>query len=344
MTTGNPPSPFRILEIGLAYFASKTLLSAVGLELFTKLGEDAKTGKELQQMLGLSDRANPDFFDALLALGFLEREGDGPGARYRNTPDTAAFLTKGQEAYVGGILEMSETRLYDHWGNLTEALQTGKPVNEVRITGGETAFQELYKDEALTESFVEGMAGSLVHNAAALAEKYDFSRYNTLCDIGGSSGVLAIALARRHPHLKITTTDLPQVTPHAKRKIANVGLSDRITVQDLNFLTDEFPKVDVITLSQVLHDWDLPHKLHLIKAAYEALPSGGALVVVETLIDDARRKNAFGLLTSLNALIEIGDGFDYTGADFRKWAKDAGFRRVEVVPLTGPSSAIIAYK
>ena len=177
MTTGNPPSPFRILEIGLAYFASKTLLSAVGLDLFTKLGEDAKTGKELQQVLDLSDRANPDFFDALLALGFLEREGDGPGARYRNTPDTAAFLTKGKEAYVGGILEMSETRLYNHWGNLTEALQTGKPVNEVRITGGETAFQELYKDEALTESFVEGMAGSLVHNAAALAEAYDFSRY-----------------------------------------------------------------------------------------------------------------------------------------------------------------------
>jgi predicted nicotinamide N-methyase len=239
---------------------------------------------------------------------------------------------------------MSETRLYNHWANLTEALQTGKPVNEVRITGGEMAFQELYKDEALTESFVEGMAGSLVHNAAALADKYDFSRYHTVCDIGGSSGVLAIALARRHPHLKIITTDLPQVTPHATRKIAGAGLSNRITVQNLNFLTDEFPKVDVITLSQVLHDWDLAHKLHLIKAAYEALPSGGALVVVETLIDDARRKNAFGLLTSLNALIEIGDGFDYTRADFTKWAKDAGFRRIEVVPLTGPSSAIIAYK
>src|SRR5262249_5152178 len=167
-----------ILEIGLAYFASKTLLSAVGLDLFTKLGDSAMTGKELQKALNLSDRANPDFFDALLALGFLEREGDGPAARYRNTPDTLAFLVKGEDAYVGGILEMSETRLYDHWGNLTEALVTGKPVNEVRITGGETAFGELYKDEALVESFVEGMAGSLVHNAAALAEVYDFSRYS----------------------------------------------------------------------------------------------------------------------------------------------------------------------
>lgn len=338
------PSPYRILEIGLAYFASKALLSAVGLGLFTKLGEGAMTGKELQAALGLADRANPDFFDALLALGFLEREGDGPAARYRNTPDTAAFLVKGEEAYVGGILEMSETRLYDHWGNLTEALQTGNPVNEVRITGGETAFGELYKDPALTESFVEGMAGSLVHNAVALAGAYDFGRYSTLCDIGGSSGVLAIALARRHPHLTIITTDLPQVTPHATRKVAAAGLADRITVKDLDFLKDEFPKVDVITMSQVLHDWNLEHKKHLIRSAYAALPSGGALVVVETLIDDARRKNAFGLLTSLNALIEIGDGFDYTGADFRSWAKEAGFRRTEIVPLTGPSSAIVAYK
>lgn len=344
MTAPASPSPYRILEIGLAYFASKTLLSAVSLGVFNQLGDSAMTGKELQKALNLSDRANPDFFDALLALGFLEREGDGPSARYRNTPDTKAFLIKGEEAYVGGILEMSETRLYDHWGNLTEALQTGKPVNEVRITGGETAFQELYKTEELTESFVEGMAGSLVHNAVALADAYDFSRYNTLCDVGGSSGVLAIALARRHPHLKITTTDLPQVTPHATRKIAKAGLSDRITVQNLDFLKDEFPKVDVITMSQVLHDWDLEHKKHLIRSAYAALPSGGAFVVVETLIDDARRKNAFGLLTSLNALIEIGDGFDYTGADFRGWAKEAGFRRTEILPLTGPSAAIIAYK
>jgi predicted nicotinamide N-methyase len=338
------PSPFRILEIGLAFFASKTLLSAVGLNLFTVLGERALTGKELQQELGLSDRANPDFFDALLALGFLEREGDGPSARYRNTPDTMTFLVRGGESYVGGILELSESRLYKFWGDLTEGLKTGKPQNEVKITTAKGAFAELYKDPARTAQFVEGMAGSLVHNAVALAEKYDFSRYKTMCDIGGSSGVLAVAIARKHPHLQIITTDLPQVTPHAEKRVLAAGLADRIKVQPLDFLKEDFPKVDVITMSQVLHDWNLKNKLHLIKSAYEALPSGGAFVVVETLIDDARRKNAFGLLTSLNALIETGDGFDYTGEDFARWTKDAGFRRVEVIPLTGPTSAIVAYK
>lgn len=338
------PSPFRILEIGLAFFASKTLLSAVGLNLFTVLGDKAMTGAELQKALGLHDRANPDFFDALLALGFLEREGDGPSARYRNTPDTAHFLIRGTDTYMGGIFEYSDMRLYKAWGELTEGLRTGKPQNEVKLSTAKGAFAELYKDAARTEQFVEGMAGSLVHNAVALAEKYDFSRYRTLCDIGGSSGVLAIALARRHPHLKIVTTDLPQVTPHAQRKVDKAGLGDRITVQPLDFLKEDFPKVDVITMTQVLHDWNLKHKTHLIKSAYEALPSGGALIAVETLIDDDRRKNLFGLLTSLNALVETGDGFDYTGADFTRWTKEAGFRRTEVIPLTGPTSAIVAYK
>lgn len=338
------PSPFRILEVGLAFFASRTLLAAVGMQLFTVLGDKALTGQELQKALNLHDRANPDFFDALLALGLLEREGSGPSARYRNTPDTAHFLIRGSETYMGGIFEYSDARLYKAWGELSEALRTGKPQNEVKVSTAKGAFNELYKDAARTEQFVEGMAGSLVHNAIALAERYDFSRYKTMCDIGGSSGVLSIAVARQHPHLSIITTDLPQVTPHAERKVAAAGLASRIAVQPLDFLKEPFPKVDVITMSQVLHDWNLKHKLQLIKSAYEALPSGGAFIAVETLIDDDRRRNLFGLLTSLNALVETGDGFDYTGADFTRWAMDAGFRRTEVIPLIGPTSAIIAYK
>jgi hypothetical protein len=338
------PSPYRILEIGLAFFASRTLIAGVGMQLFSELGEKAMTGAELQKALGLHDRANPDFFDALLALGFLEREGDGPSARYRNTPDTAHFLVRGKESYMGGIFEYSDARLYKAWGDLTEGLRTGKATNEVKLSTSKGAFAELYKDPARTEQFVEGMAGSLVHNAYALAEKYDFGRYKTMCDIGGSSGVLSIAVARKHAHLKIITTDLPQVTPHAQRKVDRAGLGERITVQPLDFLKEDFPKVDVITMSQVLHDWNLKHKMHLIKSAYEALPTGGAFIAVETLIDDERRKNMFGLLTSLNALVETGDGFDYTGADFTKWTKEAGFRRTEILPLIGPTSAIIAYK
>jgi hypothetical protein len=94
----------------------------------------------------------------------------------------------------------------------------------------------------------------------------------------------------------------------------------------------------------ILHDWNLDRKMHLIRSAYEALPEGGAFIVIENLIDDARRENAFGLMMSLNMLIELGDAFDYTGADFAGWCREVGFQEVEILPLAGPASAGVAYK
>ena len=99
-----------------------------------------------------------------------------------------------------------------------------------------------------------------------------------------------------------------------------------------------------MTMGMILHDWNLEDKRKLIRAAFEALPAGGVFIVVENLIDDARRQNDFGLLMSLNMLIEFGEAFDFTGADFRGWCLDAGFRKTEVLPLGGPASAGIAYK
>jgi hypothetical protein len=134
------------------------------------------------------------------------------------------------------------------------------------------------------------------------------------------------------------------VEPIAERNIAAAGLSDRVAVASGDFFEDPLPNADVITMGLILHDWDLDRKMQLIGSAYEALPEGGALIVIENLIDDARRENAFGLMMSLNMLIEFGDAFDYTGSDFAGWCREVGFRDVEILPLTGPSSAGIAYK
>ncbi len=141
-----------------------------------------------------------------------------------------------------------------------------------------------------------------------------------------------------------TTLDLPQVQPIATRMIDKAGLSDRVTAVSGDFFADDFPKADVVTMGMILHDWNLEKKKQLIAKAYDALPEGGAFVAIEALIDDERRVNAFGLLMSLNMLIEFGDAFDYSGADFDGWCKEAGFSRTEVMPLAGPSSAAIAYK
>jgi cyclopropane fatty-acyl-phospholipid synthase-like methyltransferase len=222
-------------------------------------------------------------------------------------------------------------------------MQTGKPQNEIKHTG-KPMFEELYSDPDRLEQFMNAMAGISLGPFSALAEKFDFSKYKTLCDVGGATGQLSIIVANRHPHMRCTSFDLPVVEPIAKRKIEGAGLSDRVTAEAGDFFANPLPKADVITMGLILHDWNLEGKMHLIKAAYDALPEGGAFIVIENLIDDARRENAFGLLMSLNMLIEFGDAFDFTGADFAEWCKEVGFKDTEIVPLAGPTSAGIAYK
>jgi predicted O-methyltransferase YrrM len=342
-TPQTPLDPSHVMQVGMGFWPSKTLLSAVEFELFTRLGDDSMTAEAIREALGLHPRGVHDFLDTLVAIGFLERDGEGSEARYRNTAETAAFLDKRSPTYIGGILEMSNARLYGFWGDLTEALKTGKPQNEVKHTG-RPLFEELYSDPARLEQFLEAMTGISLGNFRALAEKYDFSRYQTVCDVGGATGQLCAVLAGHHPHLRLTTFDLPVVAPIAGKAVAAAGLDDRISVASGDFFTDPLPKADVITMGLILHDWNLERKRHLIRAAYEALPEGGAYIVIENLIDDARRENAFGLMMSLNMLVEFGDAFDYTGGDFATWCREAGFREVEILPLTGPASAGIAYK
>jgi hypothetical protein len=339
----SPITPARILEVAMAFWPSKIVLSAIELGVFTTLGGAELTGDELQQALGLHPRANPDFFDTLVALKFLERDGVGPTARYRNTEESAAFLDRNSPHSLNGFLEMANARLYPFWGGLTEGLRTGKPQNEMKHHGV-SMFEELYREPARLQQFMDAMGSFSAPNFQALADKFDFSRYRTLSDVGGAAGTLSMIVATTHPHMRCVSTDLPEATAIASKKIAEAGLADRVSATALDFFADPIPPADVVTMGMILHDWNLEKKMHLVKAAYDALPPDGAFIVIESLIDDARRENAFGLMMSLNMLIEFGDAFDYSGADFSGWCRQVGFRKTEVIHLAGPTSAAIAYK
>jgi len=337
------PDPSHIMQIGMGFWASKTLLSAIELGLFSLLAKQPTPARVIEDRLRLHPRATADFLDALVALGFVSREGDGAEALYANTRDTQVFLDKASPHYIGGILEMANARLYKFWNDLTPALQTGKPQNEIKHTGT-NVFEALYADPVKLEGFMNAMTGISAGNFHALAQKFDFRKYKTMLDVGGATGQLSMVVAGHHPHLSITSFDLPAVEPIARRHIATAGLAERVATTSGDFFQQPLPKADVITMGMILHDWNLEKKMSLLRSAYAALPSGGALVVIENLIDDARRKNAFGLLMSLNMLIEFGDAFDFTGADLDRWCREVGFERTEVIHLAGPASAAIAYK
>jgi hypothetical protein len=333
------PTPERILQTGLGFWASKTLLSAIELGVFTELARGSAPLEPLRARLGLHARSAHDFLDALVALGFLQRAN----GHYQNTPESDLFLDRAKPSYVGGILEMANRRLYPFWGSLTEGLRTGQPQNEVK-SGGPGLFETLYSDPARLKLFLAAMTG-LSHGAnLAIARAFPWKDYHTYVDVGTAQGDLAVQIALANPHLRGLGFDLPVVQPIFEEYVAASGLSDRVAFARGNFFDDEFPKADVVLMGHILHDWDLPQKRMLIGKAFDAIPAGGALVVYESIIDDDRSKNAFGLMMSLNMLIETPGGFDYTGADCEGWMKDAGFSKTRVEPLMGPDSMVIGLK
>lgn len=333
------PRPDHILQIGTGFWASKTLLSAVELEVFTELARHPENFSELSARLGLHPRSARDFLDALVALGFLDRNGDV----YSNTAETDLFLDKRKPSYIGGILEMANHRLYPFWGNLTTALRTGEPQNEIR-TGEAGTFEQLYSDPERLRGFLKAMTGISRGANLAIAKKFPWQQYQSAVDVGTAQGDLITQVALANPHIAGIGFDLPEVAPIFEDYVASNNLNSRVKFQTGSFFDSPLPRADVVMMGHILHDWDLDTKKMLIRKAYEALPTGGALVVYESIIDDDRRHNAFGLLMSLNMLIETRGGFDYTGADCMGWMKEAGFRETRVEHLVGPESMVIGIR
>jgi O-methyltransferase domain/Dimerisation domain len=333
------PTPERILQTGLAFWGSKVLLSAIEVGLFTELGKGAERFEPLRGRLGLHPRSARDFLDALVALGFLERTGDA----YSNTIETDLFLDRRKPSYIGGFLEMANDRLYPFWGGLTEGLRTGLPQNEIK-SGGPGLFEALYADPARLKQFLAAMTGLSRGANLMIARKFPWKDYRTFADVGTAQGDLAVQIAVANDHLQGLGFDLPEVAPIFEEYVEQAGVANRLTFAPGSFFTDDLPKTDVVLMGHILHDWDLPTKEMLIGKAFDAIPAGGALIVYESIIDDDRSKNAFGLLMSLNMLIETPAGFDYTGADCQGWMKEAGFLSTRVEPLVGPDSMVIGIK
>jgi hypothetical protein len=332
-------SPESILQVGIGFWASKTLLSAVELELFTHLADHPQDLETLRARLGLHRRSARDFLDALVALGFLHRT-DGV---YRNTAATDAFLDKRKAAYIGGMLEMANARLYGLWGHLTEALRTGEPQNETKH-GGAPLFEQLCADPERLKQFAAGMTGTSRAVNLEIAKRFPWAEVATFADIGTAQGDAAVQIALAHPHLTGYGFDLPALAPVFEDYAHQNQVDERLTFVPGDFFTDTLPTVDVLVMGHILHDWNLEEKRSLLAKAYDALPAGGSLIVYEAMIDDDRSSNAVGLLMSLTMLLGTPGGFDFTPSECMGWMREAGFRDARVEQLTGPNSMVVAVK
>ncbi|KAA2247286.1 methyltransferase [Solihabitans fulvus] len=329
-----------ILQVGLGFCAAKVVLSAVELGVFTLLGTRPLDADQLVAELGLHGRGVRDFLDSLVSLGFLDRDG----GKYRNSALAATYLDENRpETYSGGLLELANVQWYETWQHLTTALRTGKPQYEGADRGA-GPFEALYGNPELLEKFQRGMTGASLGSILAMAERFPWSRYHTVVDVGCSEGTLLSRVLDRHAHLTGVGFDLADVAPNFAGTVGAFALADRMSFAAGSFFTDPLPSAEVISFGHILHDWDLDTKRMLLRKAYEALPAGGAVVISESLIDDERRHNTFGLLMSLHLLLESPGGFDYTGADCLGWLAEAGFRDCRVEHLVGPESMVVGIK
>lgn len=333
------PTPEKLIQLGTAFWPSKVLLAAVHFDLFTHLASGPKSLKALESGLGLHPRAARDFLDTLVGLGVVLRQEDGA---YANTPEAQLFLSRGSALYMGDMLRMANERLWDSWGRLEDALRTGKPQNETR-QGGQL-FDLLYGDPHKLRLFVNAMIGLSAGSSLGVIRRFDFSRCRTFCDIGGGPGTLNAAVARAFPSVQGIDFDLPPVRPLFEEYARLAQVTGRVKFIGGDCLADPLPPADVYGVGNLLHGVGEKASRALLRKVYQALPAGGSVLLIEAMIDDARRENVFGLLMSLDMLIETEEGRNFTVTEALGWLRSAGFEKIDFHRLRGPFSLAVGTK
>jgi 3-hydroxy-5-methyl-1-naphthoate 3-O-methyltransferase len=334
-------TPIPLMQLATAFWAFKTLATAVDMDLFTHLSATPMTAQEMARWFRIEERPAEMLLTGCAGLGLLGKQ-DG---RYCNTPLAEQFLVRGARYYFGGVVTMFNRRLYAGWDKLPEAMSTNRPT-----TWNPDKQASLFEgsDPAMMQTFWQAMHSLSVFTARALGEAVDFSKFRRLLDVGGGSGAFDIELCQRCPSLSATVYDLPFVTEIAQERIAEAGLSNRISTQPGDFFADpQYPVGhDVILLSMIMHDWSEQEDRAILRKCYEALPPGGAVVISELLVNDDKTGPAHAALMSLNMLIETVGGRNYTAAELRAWLGDVGYHNVEVVwfEAAGANGAVIGYK
>jgi precorrin-6B methylase 2 len=332
--------PESVVRTGMGFWPSRVVLSAVECGLFTELGARPQTKEELVRTFGWHPRAAGPFLEALAALGLLRR---GRSGRYRNSRRANLFLDRTKPTYIGGLMELSSTRLYDLWSGLGDLLRTGLPASEEE-SGNNEFFSSLYADPAALRGFLSGMTGISTAEATLIAARFPWQRFHSFADIGAAQGALPVRVALSHVHLTGTGFDLPVVGPIFDEYVESFGLADRLRFVAGDVHRDALPEADVLTFGHMLHGYTEKKRLELIAKAFTALPPGGGLIVYDAMINPARPRETMSHLSSLNIMLESRDGFEATTLECMEWMRACGFVDTSARHLIGPTSMVVGFK
>jgi O-methyltransferase domain/Dimerisation domain len=333
--------PQDIIESGMAFWSSRLIMTAVEKGVFTLLARGPMSARELTERLGWHPRAAATALDALVAAGLLRRDRAG---RYGNTLRASTFLDREKSTYIGGLMELSSTRLYDLWSGLDDLLETGTPA-AVEERDGNEFFDVLYRDPVALRRFLSGMTGISTGEVTLLAARFPWKRFATFADLGCAQGALPVRVALTHPHLHGTGFDLPVVEPVFTDYVKSFGLQDRLDFTAGDFFADPLPTADVLSFGHVFHGQSHDGRRELVCKARDALPPSGALIVYDAMTMPRRSKSRFhSLLSSLNIMLETRDGYESTTSDCAELLRANGFHDVKVRHLIGPTSMVYGFK
>lgn len=323
-------TPAEILRLGNTFCDAKALLTGVELGLFTVLADRPATVEEVRAELKLHGRGLSDLLNLLVALGLLERDA----GRYGNTESTQRYLVRGTQSYIGGFLERSNRNLYPAYGRLSEALRTGEPQ-----TG--SSFEEVAGNPQILRQFVH-MMDALTHTLGPqVAAAHDWTLHKSVLDVGGCRGNLVTQILTAQPHLEGHVFDIPQMEPFFDEKVAEVGLTGRVTFHGGSFFdVDELPAADVVVLGHVLHDWDPQQRRDLVALAYAAVHPGGALLVYDRMLED-EPLHVDNLVISLDMLLVTDGGSEYAVTELFDHAAAAGCSDVTAEPLGHDDTLVV---
>jgi SAM-dependent methyltransferase len=315
MNAGSPLTPNALMELATAFQRSRALLTAFELGLFTILNSEARTSEEAAEAIGANPRATDRLMNALVALGLLEKH-DG---RFCNSALADSHLVKGRPDYLGGLGHTNH--LWDTWSGLTEVVRLGHPAG---LPGTND------RGDDWLRPFIAAMHARGRQSAAEVVRSLDLHGVARVLDVGGGSGVYAMAFARAGRGISAVVFDLPNVIPLTRMYVVQEGLTAQVTTSVGDYLTTPIGEgFDLVFMSAVIHSNASDDNRLLFRKAAQALNPGGRLVVQDFLMTEERDGPLMPALFALNMLVGTPEGDTYTESEVRGWMSEAGFHSVE---------------
>ncbi|MGA3328262.1 MAG: class I SAM-dependent methyltransferase [Terriglobia bacterium] len=333
------PNPAPVLDLIQAFRRSKTLFTAVSLGIFDRLGDGAADAPTLAHELDADADALQRLLDACVSLGLLEKQA----ALYSNPPLATTYLTRSSPHTLAGYILYSDRALYPLWGNLEAAIRAGTNRWQQTFGGKASIFEHFFRTEEARRDFLSGMDGFGQLSSPAVVAAFDLGRFRRLVDLGGGTGHLALTACARYPQLQGAVFDLPAAISTTRDYVGRRSLGVQVDLIVGDFFTDPLPEADIFALGRILHDWSEDKIRTLLKKVWERLPSGGALLIAEKLLNDDKTGPVPALMQSLSMLV-CTEGKERTLAEYTALLRQAGFAQVMGKVTNAPLDAILAVK